>query len=117
MADGFVRFGVLCILFFNPESTSTAEWHIVFKFCSATGTMLRGCGFFVVVVHDLLLSSDDFSMVSFRFANQLSNKLDGAVRRLGVRVQVTRSVKVKTHAQTTTFRQKQGKVNVCAWVF
>ena len=65
MADGLVRLVIIRALFLNFEAASTAEWHVVFKLCSATGTMLRGCGFFVVVVHDLLLSSAYFSMVSF----------------------------------------------------
>lgn len=36
-------------------------------------------GYDLIVVHDLLLSSADLFMVSFRSVNQLSNKLNGPV--------------------------------------
>ena len=68
------------------------------------GVCRVGCD--LVVVHNLLLSNADLSMVSSRFANQLSNKLDGALGWLDACVGVMRDANVKTRAQTTTFRQK-----------
>ena len=60
----------------------------------------------VVVVHNLFLSNADLSMVSSRFANQLSNKLDGALGRLSAFTRAMCTTKTKTRAQATTFRQK-----------
>ena len=46
------------------------------------GACRVGCDL-VVVVHNLLLSNADFSIVSFHSVNQLSNKLSGGIERMG----------------------------------